>query len=431
MNGVNAFESLREFEKSIFKNAEIDVNAFPPVSEEDIIYMEQEAATDDKRYACCFAYCRKKEETPFIDIYIWDPALLEGYCRFILVEGFGLSKADEDRFDYYFSFSDVRFDLNNIYKLVNDVKAKFPHIHVTFYQEIEHILIEHIFYHLFYTITRTSGVKELLFKAGLNYLAMELDEINDYDLIATTPQNVYDGVSLAMLHALNTPYGVEVLRDYDDRMLAKKVYAMYHNLIHGRELSEYQYKYLLECIERGEQPAKKRYDFLGEIHCEEDYYMYLRYLNNRELVQDYYYPLPQFPQHYELWGLENKVSTMAYFIENEERINFHMQRAAQHYEDYKYEDGKYFITVASTLEELYDESAQQRNCLWNYTWSVSRQGVGILFMRSKSAPKKSLITIEVRDGRIVQALQKCNHQPTKEQKKFLRKFAEEKNLLFG
>lgn len=43
----------------------------------------------------------------------------------------------------------------------------------------------------------------------------------------------------------------------------------------------------------------------------------------------------------------------------------------------------------------------------------------ILFLRHKDRPNESLVTIEVRNGRIVQALQKYNHPLTKEQKEIV------------
>ena len=46
----------------------------------------------------------------------------------------------------------------------------------------------------------------------------------------------------------------------------------------------------------------------------------------------------------------------------------------------------------------------------------------ILFLRYKDSPDKSLVTIEVRDNKIVQALQKYNHPLTKEQTEIVDKW---------
>ena len=46
----------------------------------------------------------------------------------------------------------------------------------------------------------------------------------------------------------------------------------------------------------------------------------------------------------------------------------------------------------------------------------------ILFLRYKDSPDKSLVTIEVRNNEIVQALQKYNHPLTREQQEVVEKW---------
>lgn len=88
----------------------------------------------------------------------------------------------------------------------------------------------------------------------------------------------------------------------------------------------------------------------------------------------------------------------------------------------KYEDDKYVIFPAVSVESLIDESSQMSNCVRNYCSDVSNNRCQIYFMRYKNTPNKSLITIEVRDGKIVQARAKFNELPSEDEMKILKKW---------
>ncbi len=88
----------------------------------------------------------------------------------------------------------------------------------------------------------------------------------------------------------------------------------------------------------------------------------------------------------------------------------------------KYEDDKYVIFPAVSVESLIDESSQMSNCVRNYCLDVSNNECQIYFMRYKDNLSKSLITIEVRDGKIVQVRAKFNELPSEDEMKILKKW---------
>lgn len=77
-----------------------------------------------------------------------------------------------------------------------------------------------------------------------------------------------------------------------------------------------------------------------------------------------------------------------------------------------YEDDKYIIFPASSVNSLINESSQQSNCVRTYCDMVSNNECQIYFMRYKNNIEKSFITIEVRDGKVVQAKTRFNEEPT-------------------
>ncbi len=75
----------------------------------------------------------------------------------------------------------------------------------------------------------------------------------------------------------------------------------------------------------------------------------------------------------------------------------------------KYEDDKYIIFPADSINSLIDESNKQSNCVRTYCNMVSNNECQIYFMRHKDNINKSFVTIEVRNNKVVQAKTKFNN----------------------
>ena len=77
--------------------------------------------------------------------------------------------------------------------------------------------------------------------------------------------------------------------------------------------------------------------------------------------------------------------------------------------------GNYTFIYPDTTQDIKDEAVAQSNCVASYIPKVIEGGCHILFMRDKDAADTSLVTIEVRNNKIVQALQRHNARLTKSQ----------------
>lgn len=84
--------------------------------------------------------------------------------------------------------------------------------------------------------------------------------------------------------------------------------------------------------------------------------------------------------------------------------------------------GDYIFIYPNCTQDIKDEAVQQNNCVASYIQRVIDGSCHILFLRKKDAPNKSLVTCEVRNGEIVQALQKFNTPLTPEQKEVVDKY---------
>lgn len=88
----------------------------------------------------------------------------------------------------------------------------------------------------------------------------------------------------------------------------------------------------------------------------------------------------------------------------------------------RYEDDEYVIYPATSIQDLIEESKQQKNCVRTYCKRVANNESQIYFMRKKSELEKSLVTIEVYKNRIIQARIKYNELPSQELMDILKKW---------
>ena len=84
--------------------------------------------------------------------------------------------------------------------------------------------------------------------------------------------------------------------------------------------------------------------------------------------------------------------------------------------------GEYRFIYPDCTQDIKSEAVQQNNCVASYIDKVIGGQCHILFLRYKDSPDKSLVTIEVRNDKIVQALQKYNNPLTNEQAEIVEKW---------
>ena len=93
----------------------------------------------------------------------------------------------------------------------------------------------------------------------------------------------------------------------------------------------------------------------------------------------------------------------------------------------KYQNSKFIILPACSLKAMQDESKQQSNCVRTYAEKYAQGACDIYFMRDVTKPKKSLVTVEVKNNKVVQSRIKCNKSPNEKQLEFLKNW--EKKIL--
>lgn len=74
----------------------------------------------------------------------------------------------------------------------------------------------------------------------------------------------------------------------------------------------------------------------------------------------------------------------------------------------------YIFIYPNSTQDIKDEAVQQNNCVASYIDKVIDGDCHIMFLRKKDSIDKSLVTIEIRNNKIVQARRKFNYPTTEE-----------------
>jgi hypothetical protein len=96
---------------------------------------------------------------------------------------------------------------------------------------------------------------------------------------------------------------------------------------------------------------------------------------------------------------------------------------------FKHKKEPFVIIIPEASEDLIKEGNQLSHCVASYVKDVNNDRCKIVFLRDKEDLTKPLVTIEVRGMNIRQARGFANRTVTPEQKEFIKKWAEEKNLV--
>ena len=94
----------------------------------------------------------------------------------------------------------------------------------------------------------------------------------------------------------------------------------------------------------------------------------------------------------------------------------------------EFEGKEFLVRCPQNTKEIISEGASNNNCLASYVDKVINERCYILFLRSAEKKDESLVTLELIDGKIVQAKGEYNRNLLEPEKKFLINYCSEKKL---
>lgn len=88
--------------------------------------------------------------------------------------------------------------------------------------------------------------------------------------------------------------------------------------------------------------------------------------------------------------------------------------------EFKFKD--YIFIYPETPQDIKDEAVMQNNCVASYIEKVMNGSCHIMFLRKKNEPKKSLVTLEIKDYVVVQNRRAFNTEPSQEELEAIKEF---------
>lgn len=196
--------------------------------------------------------------------------------------------------------------------------------------------------------------------------------------------------------------------DDDDLLYIWASYTYYYDQNKGFDV---YYSYFNELIERYGYNAKSLFlyiDTLKTYEAIEDISYLMRELCDYASMMSKISPkYDKYPRHF---LTTHRIATRNYNrLKREFNEKLFKSRVNKAYE-YIFKD--YCFIYPDSTQDIKDEAVQQNNCVASYIDKVIDGKCHIMFLRKREAPDKSLVTIEVRNNQIVQALRRFNNPVT-------------------
>lgn len=168
------------------------------------------------------------------------------------------------------------------------------------------------------------------------------------------------------------------------------------------------------------------FDLYAQGYSVVDCSFFNEYLDYLQMQSDFYGKIKEkYPSHFKTEHdiMALKVNQAKLVIKCE---NFAQQNEA--IKDLSYSGKSYCIVIPAKPEDLADEGINLSHCVGQYIDRVASGDCHILFMRRRSEPERSLITLQLCGRQICQA-QGMNRRPiTDQERKFLMQWGREKNI---
>ncbi len=208
----------REIERALYYSPEVIERAYPPVEMKKWMSIERAIYKELGKMVIMPYPAQLDDGEIYFQIHLANPKSLGKTKRLIVRKGFRLP-VDEEHFLMKYCNEVLGVVDVGLYQNLFHVCRKFvPELKLRKDEKPIHGIL-----HLYYTF-HESGPRRSLFLAGLDYLAANLDKIDDYNMLGTTPEEIFDGIPLECLEGLNDAWGIPLLKTRDSRALLREAY---------------------------------------------------------------------------------------------------------------------------------------------------------------------------------------------------------------
>ena len=282
--------------------------------------------------------------------------------------------------------------------------------------------------------------QEILEKADLEYLAAHIEEIEEFNLVGSSPKTYFSGLSMKVLRCLNSKQGLEILKKERARTPLQEFYQKAPFLFDS-PWNLCQCLFWLDFMSCDNErvicsEVITVLKMLRTFRTKEEYDIYKKYYLARKVIGNRIY-LPLFPHEIEYLEMQEKASCVLGCLEHEKLFNEMLfQQYARRRKQFEYQDAMYEVVILKNLTEFWEESEAQCNCVWgrDYIEDAAMGRKLILSLRKRGKIKIPYVTIEIRISgtyfEIKQAKEKYNCEINEELKGWIRNYCAERNVNF-
>lgn len=372
-----------------------------------------------------------------------DPSVVR---RYTFHEGYCWSEKQERYFE--------KHCLNNPYcavdycsmdEIFDTYSKQYPQWHLQRYYTKPFRLLDHIYHCL-----KQGTVKEMLYKSGLDELAQQVYELDDINLLSRKPAEIYDGLSMRTLRALNCSDGAKLLREQSTRSFLLELQKHYPDIFRSK-MNDAQCRYLKRLIdgeltvgEAGRLYLARSKDLLVIWNLSQ-YEMILEHEQHEKeleekitalealdpIYREYFGPTSKYDE--DEWMKERRAAELEYYLFVErESYNRAIRRSNRKRSDELQErNNGYVVRLPQTINDFCREAVYMRNCLMSYLEAYINNDTTILFLRKTDAVNTPFITMEVFQNELKQAYHRFNIDCTPEEAKWIRKYCDRHEIDYG
>ena len=331
------------------------------------------------------------------------------------------------------------FSTDRIQPIYERYRTLHPEWHLSRYHTESIRLLDHI-----YNCMQTNTVREILYKSGLDNLAAYSGYMDEINLLATKPSDLYDDISMRTLRAMNCREGALLLSTAEYRENIKYLQTHYPDIF-KEKMNDAQCRYIRDLIDHRLTPGEVGRLYrsarlrLMMIWCESQYEMFVTMEKYRQTVSEsirmlnkidpiYRDYLPQRPEELSS-NLYNYEKLSKYLLQEREKYDRAIRVSnRKRNPEWQERDHGYVIRYPQTINDFFREAVYMHNCLSGYVDAVINNETTILFMRQLDDVNKPYITIEVYQNRLVEAYHRYNFDCTSEEAEWIREYCQRHDI---
>ena len=270
-------------------------------------------------------------------------------------------------------------------------------------------------------------------------IAAHEDRMEGLDRTGTSPAGIFRGISVKTLRALDSPEGVKIL---SDPVLRSLVFRLQKEAawIFQKKLSESQAIHLRRLLQDGSfgdavSGYRKTQKFLLEFKTAEEYWAgFAHFMEMKDSVEK----IMGKDSARRYGSMQAKRFISDYYAvrrlyrclrEEDDSAEERLRENAERHRDLEYSDDRYTVMLPEDRYDYCTEGLSLEHCVASHARAVQRGDEEILFLRRTCDRNTPFITMEYRNGCIIQAHGKKNCSPPEDVQRWLGDYAERKHII--